>query len=115
MNLVIAAERQIRFGLDRRRSTQGNEGNLVESISGCSRNGTWHVKLARALELDKIAKLLARSRRGKRHFTRLYERKTIRSLVLRFAKVTLTLISRSWVQIQVNSFMFLFNENPNTI
>ena len=54
-NLVIAAERLIRFGPDRRCSTQGNDGNVVESISGCSRNGTWHVSLARAIQLDKIA------------------------------------------------------------
>ena len=54
-NLVIAAERLIRFGPDRRCSTQGNDGNVVESISGCSRNGTWHVPLARAIQLDKIA------------------------------------------------------------
>ena len=58
MNLVIAAERLIRFGPDRRHSTQGNEGKVVESISGCSRNGTWHVPLARAIQLDKIASII---------------------------------------------------------
>ena len=54
-NLVIAAEQLIRFGPDRRRSIQGNDGDAVESISGCSRNGTWHVPFARAIQLDEIA------------------------------------------------------------
>ena len=57
-NLVIAAERLIRFGPDRRCWTQGNDGSVVESISGCSRNGTWHVPLARAIQLHKIASII---------------------------------------------------------
>ena len=58
MNLVIAAERLIRFGPDGRRSAQGNDGNFVESISGFSRNGTWNVPLAHAIQLDKIASII---------------------------------------------------------
>ena len=89
MNLVTAAERLIRFGLDRRRSTQGNDGNLVESISGCSRmaRGTCHWHVPYNLTKSPLqSKLVARSRRGKQHSICFYERKTIRSLVLRFAK-----------------------------
>ena len=53
--LLLVLERLNGFGPDRRRSRQGNDGKVVESISGCSRNGTWHVPLARAIQLDKIA------------------------------------------------------------
>ena len=49
--LIIAAERLIRCGLDRRRSTQGKDGDVVKSISGCCQNGTFHVPLARAIQL----------------------------------------------------------------
>ena len=54
-NLLFAAEWLIRFGPNRRRSTLANDGNVVVSMSGCSRNGTWHVPLARAIQLNKIA------------------------------------------------------------
>ena len=80
-NLVIAAEQLIRFGPDRRRSTQGNDGNVVESISGCSRNDTWHV-LCKLTKLPLEPKLVARSRLGKRHSIRPYERRKIISVAL---------------------------------
>ena len=54
-NLVITAEWLIRFGPDRRRSTQASDGSVLLLISGCSRNGTWHGPLARAIQIDKIA------------------------------------------------------------
>ena len=53
-NLVIAIERLIRFRPDRRHSTQASDGNVVESLSGCSRNGTWHLLLALAIQLYEI-------------------------------------------------------------
>ena len=63
---------------ERRRSTQSNDGNVVTSMPERSRNGTWHV-----FHLE--PKLLPRSRRGKRHSTRLYERDTTRSVALSLA------------------------------
>ena len=83
MNLDIAAERLVRFGPDRRRSTQGNDGNVVESISGYSRNGTCHMPY-NLTKLPLESKHVARSRRGKRHSIRLYKNKTIRTVALRF-------------------------------
>ena len=61
-NLLVAAERLIRFGLEPRGSTKSNDGNVFVSISGDSRNRTWHVSLARAIQLDEIA---SRARTGK--------------------------------------------------
>ena len=50
-NLLITTERLIRFGLDRRRSIQGNDDNEFVLIYGCLKNGTFHVPLARAFNL----------------------------------------------------------------
>ena len=83
--LVIATERLIRFGPDRRRTTQESDGNVFLSIYGCSRNGTWHVPY-NLTKLSLEPKLVARSRRGKRHSIFLYDRKTIRSATFRFVK-----------------------------
>ena len=60
-NLLFADERLIRFEPERRRSTHVNDGNVVVSMFGCLRNGTWHVLLARAKQLDEIA---SRNRNG---------------------------------------------------
>ena len=54
-NLLIANEQLVRIGQDRRRSTQASDGNVFLSISGRSRNCTWHVPLAHAIQLSEIA------------------------------------------------------------
>ena len=82
-NSLLAVERLIRFEPDRRRSTQANDGEVVVSIYGCSRNITSHVPYS-LTKLPLESKLVGRSRRGKRHSISLYERNTIRSVALRF-------------------------------
>ena len=104
-NLVIAAERLISFGPDRRHSTQGNEGKVVESISGCSRNGKWHVPLARAIQLDKIASRIqtfSPIETGKTAFDSSLREKGDKSVALRFVKGDL------------NTYIKVAGSNPRT-
>ena len=54
-NLLFVDERLIRFEPERRHSTHVDDENVVVSMFGYSRNGTWHMLLACSKQLDEIA------------------------------------------------------------